>query len=113
MPLEDLIKSSSLNISLNLDKAEDIVSINLTGRTPIADFLIIATGLSQRHLSSMADHIQKKLKEHGFKKIPIEGGDQCEWILLDVGDVVVHLFREEVRNFYNLEKIWLKPINKS
>ena len=91
------------------DKAEDIAVIDLNGKTEIADYMVIATGTSQRHVGAMTDHIHRNLKARGVKGIAIEGIPQCDWVLIDAGDVIVHLFRPEVRDFYNLEKIWLAP----
>lgn len=83
--------------------------IDLRGRSTIADYLIIATGTSQRHVNAMAGQIPRILKSRGCKNISIEGGQQCDWVLIDIGDVVVHLFRAEIREFYNLEKMWIAP----
>ncbi|MEZ5923698.1 MAG: ribosome silencing factor [Hyphomicrobiaceae bacterium] len=87
-------------------KAEDIVSIDLIGKSSIADTMIIASGRSQRHVGAIADQLQKALKEKGYARVKVEGMPTCDWVLLDVGDVVVHVFRPEVRDFYNLEKMW-------
>jgi ribosome-associated protein len=92
--------------SLDADKAEEIVTIDLTNKTSIADYMVIATGRSQRQLVAMADHLAMKLKPHGISPIPIEGKDHGDWVLIDAGDVVVHLFRPEARAHYNLEKMW-------
>lgn len=92
--------------SLEDGKAEQIVVVDLHGKTSIADHLIIASGRSQRQLNAMATHIVDKLKASGLKTIPIEGAGQGDWILVDAGDVVVHLFRPDVRSHYNLEKMW-------
>jgi ribosome-associated protein len=92
--------------SLDDDKAEDIVAIDLRGKTTIADFMVIATGRNSRQLAAMASHLDQKLTKAGVKKISVEGAEQGDWVLLDGGDVVVHLFRPEVRNFYALEKMW-------
>lgn len=94
---------------LDDDKAENIVVIDLEGKTEIADYLVVATGTSQRHVGAMTDHIQRNLKTQGVKGIAVEGTPQCDWVLIDAGDVIVHLFRPEVRDFYNLEKIWTAP----
>jgi ribosome-associated protein len=91
---------------LDDDKAEDIISIDLAGKSSIADYMVIATGRSARQLSAMAQHLDEKLTKLGVKKVSIEGLTQGEWVLLDGGDVVVHLFKPEVRSFYNLEKMW-------
>ena len=98
---------------LDDDKAEDVVVIDLEGKTEIADFLVLATGTSQRHVGAMTDHIQRNLKTEGVKGIAIEGMPQCDWVLIDAGDVIVHLFRPEVRDFYSLDKIWSAPIAAS
>lgn len=92
--------------SLDADKAEDIVTLDLTNKSSIADYMVIATGRSQRQLAAMADHLVQKLKAAGHRQIPIEGEGQGDWVLIDVGDVLVHLFRPEVRTHYNLEKMW-------
>ena len=94
---------------LDDDKAENIVVVDLEGKTEIADYLVVATGTSQRHVGAMTDHIQRNLKTEGVKGIAIEGAPQCDWVLIDAGDVIIHLFRPEVRDFYNLEKIWMAP----
>lgn len=87
-------------------KAEDVVVIDLVGRTSIADCMIIATGRSQRHVGSIADRIVQSLKDGGFGRVRVEGMPACDWVLIDAGDLIVHVFRPEVRNFYNLEKMW-------
>ncbi len=92
--------------SLDDDKAEDIVVIDLKGRSSFADYMIIASGRSDRHVGALAEHIIEKLKASGLSSVPAEGRDRGDWVLLDGGDVVVHLFRPEVRIFYNLEKLW-------
>jgi ribosome-associated protein len=98
-----------VNKSLDDDKADDAVVIDLEGKSAIADYLVIASGTSQRHVGAMADHLQRNLKKAGLKKVAIEGASQCDWVLIDAGDVIVHLFRPEVREFYALEKIWVTP----
>ena len=87
-------------------KAEDIVSIDLKGKSSIADFMVIASGRSQRHVGAVADQLQRKLKDAGFGSPRVEGMPHCDWVLIDTNSVVVHLFRPEVREFYNLEKMW-------
>jgi|GEM_PF-3371293 len=99
--------------SLDDDRATEIVSIDLAGRSPIADFMIIANGASTRQVSAMAQHIRDKLSEAGVKQIRVEGMPQCDWVIIDAGDVVVNLFRPEVRDFYQLEKMWLEPMEDS
>ena len=91
---------------LDDDKAEDIIKIDLDGKSDVADAMIIASGRSQRHVGALADHIAREMKDKGFGSPSIEGMPACDWVLLDSGDVIVHLFRPEVREFYNIEKIW-------
>ena len=95
--------------TLEDDKAQDVAFIDLAGKSNIADLLVIASGTSQRHIGVMANHLQAKLKDHGFKKVSVEGLPHCDWVLIDAGDVVVHLFRPEARKFYGLEKLWSGP----
>lgn len=92
--------------SLEDDKAEDIVAIDIRGKSSFADMLIVASGRSARHVGALADHVMRKLKEAGAKEVRVEGLPHCDWVLVDAGDVIVHLFRPEVRGFYNIEKIW-------
>lgn len=92
--------------SLEDDKAEEILAIDIRGKSSFADMLIVASGRSARHVGALADHVMRKLKEAGVKDVRIEGLPQADWVLVDAGDVVVHLFRPEVRAFYNIEKIW-------
>jgi ribosome-associated protein len=91
--------------SLDADKAEDIVVVDLRGKSSIADHVVIASGTSSRQVGAMADHLMRKLKDAG-QPVGVEGLPQCDWVLIDGGDIVVHLFRPEVRAFYNLEKMW-------
>ena len=99
--LEELILAR-----LDDDKAQDVVFIDLKGKSAVADGLIIASGRSHRHVGAMADHLLRTLKEQGYGKCRVEGVPACDWVLIDTGDVIVHLFRPEVRSFYNIEKIW-------
>ena len=101
---DDMLKI--VESSLDDDKAENIVSIDLRGKSSIADYMVIATGRSSRQLTAMAQHLDEKLNKLGVKGVAVEGKTQGDWVLLDGGDVVVHLFRPEVRDFYNLEKMW-------
>lgn len=87
-------------------KALEVVEIDLAGKTALADTMLIASGNSQRHVGSIADRIVEQLKEHGFGRVKVEGMPACDWVLIDAGDVIVHVFRPEVRSFYNLEKMW-------
>ena len=88
------------------DKAEEPVVIDLSGKSSIADFMVIASGRSQRQVAAMTDHLREKLKAAGAGRLAVEGLQRCDWVLIDAGDVIVHLFRPEVRAFYNLEKMW-------
>lgn len=92
--------------SLEDDKAEDEIVIDLSGKSTLADYIVIASGRSQRQVGAMADHLVEKLKAAGAKAVAVEGQPQCDWVLVDAGDVVIHLFRPEVREFYKLEKLW-------
>ena len=92
--------------ALDDDKAEDVVAIDLTGKSSVTDVMVIASGRSNRHVGAMADHLVRKLKDAGHGKVSIEGLKTCDWVLIDAGDVIVHLFRPEVRSFYDLEKMW-------
>jgi ribosome-associated protein len=87
-------------------KAENIVTIDLRGRSSIGDFMLVATGRSDRHVGAIAEQVRNHLKEHGLNKVRVEGLEACDWVLLDAGDIIVHVFRPEVREFYNLEKMW-------
>ena len=88
------------------DKAQDVVFIDIKGKSPVADGLIVASGRSGRHVGAMADHLLRALKDEGYGKARVEGMPHCDWVLIDTGDVIIHLFRPEVRTFYNIEKIW-------
>jgi len=92
--------------SLEDDKAEEILAIDIRGKSSFADMLVIASGRSARHVAALADRVLRKLKDSGVKDVRVEGLPQADWVLVDAGDVVVHLFRPEVRAFYNIEKIW-------
>ena len=87
-------------------KAEEIVTIDLAGKSSIGDFMVVATGRSDRHVGAIAEQIGRKLKDLGLGRVRVEGMEACDWVLLDTGDIIVHVFRDEVRDFYNLEKMW-------
>jgi len=93
-------------VSLDDDKAEDVVTIDLSGKSSIADYMVVATGRSTRHVGGMAVHLGEALKAAGLRRVPVEGAARADWILIDGGDVIIHLFRAEVRAFYALEKMW-------
>ena len=92
--------------SLDDDKAGDIVAIDLAGKSSIGDHMVIASGRSTRQVSAMADHLIGKLKQSGAGRVSVEGLNSGDWVLIDAGDIIVHLFRPEVREFYALEKMW-------
>ena len=91
---------------LDDDQAQDVVAIDLKGRSSLADVIVVASGRSQRHVAAIADHMLRALKTAGHGKARVEGLPQADWVLIDADDVIVHLFRPEVRAFYNIEKIW-------
>lgn len=92
--------------SLDDDKAEEIVSIDLAGKSSIADFMVIASGRSSRQVAAIAEHLVDRIGKETGKKVRAEGKAVGDWVLIDTGDIVVHIFRPDVRNFYNLEKMW-------
>lgn len=96
--------------TLDDNKAEDIVCIDLEGKTSIADFMVVCSGRSSRQVAGLADKLSQTLSEHGYKS-RIEGKGSADWVLLDGGDFIVHLFRPEVREFYQIEKIWGADFN--
>jgi len=106
--LETLIqeRTAAVIATLEDDKAEELLVIDLEGKTSIADKMIIASGRSARHVSALADHVAQKLKAEGQERLRVEGLPNADWVLIDTGDIIVHLFRPEVRAFYNLERIW-------
>jgi ribosome-associated protein len=87
-------------------KAEDSVTIDLTGKSSIADFMVVASGRSNRHVASVAENVIKDLEQAHVSRVRVEGLRQGDWVLIDAGDVIVHVFRPEARAFYNLEKMW-------
>ena len=91
---------------LDDDQAQEVVSIPLAGKSSIADHMVIASGRSTRQVASMAQKLAEKVKQEGFGTARVEGLPAADWVLIDAGDVVVHLFRPEVRSFYNLERMW-------
>jgi ribosome-associated protein len=91
---------------LDDNQAENCITIDLAGKTTLADFMIVASGRNARHVNAMADYALEALKNSGIKEVQMEGAPACDWVLIDAHDVIVHLFRPEVREFYNLEKMW-------
>jgi ribosome-associated protein len=92
--------------SLDDMKAEDTISIDLRGKTTIADTMVVTSGRSNRHVGAVADRVLEDLGKAGVPDLRVEGMPHCDWVLIDAGDVIVHVFRPEVREFYNLEKMW-------
>ena len=92
--------------TLDEAKAESVVAIDLTGKSSIADHMVIASGRSHRQVGAIADRLLRRLKDLGHGRARVEGLRQADWVLVDTGDVIVHIFRPEVREFYNLEKMW-------
>jgi len=109
-PAQDSVGATSLletvQSSLDDSKAEDVVTIDLAGKTLIGDYMVVASGRSERHVGAIADNLVKHLKEAGARNVSVEGMPKCDWVLIDAGDIIVHLFQPEVREFYNLEKMW-------
>ena len=99
--------------SLDDDKAEDVVTIDLRGRSSVADYMVICSGRSSRQVGAIAEKLTERLKQEFGRSCKVEGKDQGDWVLIDAGDVIVHVFRPEVREFYQLEKMWLMPGTKA
>ena len=87
-------------------KAEETVTIDLRGKSSLADYMIVTSGRANRHVGAIAENVMKDLSESGIKGVHDEGLPNCDWVLIDSGDVIVHVFRPEVREFYNLERLW-------
>ena len=104
--VKDLVRQS-----LDDDKGMDVVSIPLAGKSTIADYMIIATGASNRQVAAMADNVEFKLKKAGVAIMGKEGTQQADWVLLDTAEVIVHIFRPEVREFYALERMWTQSLS--
>ena len=98
--------------TLDINKAQDIVSIDLKDKSSMADYMIIASGTSSRHIQSLSEQVLEKLKNNGIKDSKIEGKDSNEWKLVDAQDIIVHIFHPEKREFYDLEKMWSEEIPK-
>ena len=95
--------------SLEDSKAENIVSIDIQGKSSLGDYMVIASGRSHRHVAAVADQLLKTLKDAGYGNARVEGLAAADWVLVDAGDIIVHVFRPEVREFYNIEKMWQAP----
>ncbi len=92
--------------SLEDDKAEEVTALDLAGRASFADRMVIATGIADRQIAAMATHLEEKLHKAGIRRVQIEGAGGSDWVLIDAGDIVVHLFKPEARALYGLEKMW-------
>lgn len=112
-PLELERMQAIIVASLEDDKAEDVVAIDLAGRASFADRMVIATGLADRQISAMAIHLNEKLVEAGFKKTRTEGAGGTDWVLIDAGDIIIHLFKPESRTLYALEKMWGSELDEA
>ncbi|MBW9114219.1 ribosome silencing factor [Rhizobium cauense] len=95
--------------SLEDSKAEDIVTIDIAGKSALGDFMVVVSGRSSRHVLAISDHLLTDLKDEGFGSARVEGQEGGDWILIDTGDIIVHVFRPEIREFYNIEKMWAAP----
>ena len=108
-PAPEITLLARILASLDDDKAEDIATIDLAGRSSLADAIVVASGRSTRHVASIAEHLARRLKEAGYGTRPVNGAAQGDWALVDAGDVIVHVFRPEVREYYDLEGMWSVP----
>ena len=95
--------------SLEESKAQDVVSIDITGKSALGDHMVIASGRSNRHVAAICDHLLRDLKTAGLGSAKVEGLGNGDWVLIDTGDIIIHVFRPEVREFYNIEKMWMAP----
>lgn len=98
---------------LDENSAQDVIEIDISGKSSVADFIIVASGRSNRHVSALANYVIEGLKDSDNRDMGVEGHDASDWVLIDAGDVILHIFRPEVRAFYNLEKIWSLPLPES
>lgn len=109
--MNDLVSRAIRTVLASLEdsKAENIVSIDIQGKSSLGDYMVVASGRSHRHVAAVAEHLLKALKDAGLGNARVEGLPAADWVLIDTGDVIVHIFRPEVREFYNLEKMWQAP----
>lgn len=106
LPTQDVQMIDVVLKSLEDAKAEATVAIDITGKSSLSDHMVVTSGRSHRHVGAVADQLARALRDNGFPRPRIEGLPSCDWVLIDGGDVIVHIFRPEVREFYNLEKMW-------
>ena len=104
--LQDRVLLERILKSLDDDKAEEVITIDLGGRSSLADAIVIASGRGGRHVAAIAEHLARRLKDAGYGTRPINGAAQGDWVLVDAGDIIVHIFRPEVRDYYDLEGMW-------
>ncbi|MGF9695173.1 MULTISPECIES: ribosome silencing factor [unclassified Rhizobium] len=95
--------------SLEDSKAEDIVTIDIAGKSALGDYMVVVSGRSSRHVSAISEHLLSDLKDEGHGSARVEGLDTGDWVLIDSGDIIIHVFRPEIREFYNIEKMWAAP----
>ena len=105
--VEDVL--DTVRSSLEDSKAAEIVTINIQGKSALGDYMVVASGRSHRHVGAITDHLLRDLKDNGHGTPRVEGLPHCDWVLVDTGDIVIHVFRPEVRDFYGLEKMWQMP----
>nr|WP_237369623.1 ribosome silencing factor [Rhizobium sp. SL42] len=95
--------------SLEDSKAEDIVSINIAGKSALGDYMVVVSGRSNRHVTAISEHLISDMKDEGLGYARVEGLETGDWVLIDIGDIIVHVFRPEIREFYNIERMWAAP----
>lgn len=95
--------------SLDDSKAENVISIDISGKSALGDYMVVVSGRSNRHVTAIAEHLIDDLKAEGFGSPRVEGLETGDWVLIDAGDIIVHVFRPEIREFYSLEKMWAAP----
>nr|WP_258571128.1 ribosome silencing factor [Flavimaribacter sediminis] len=95
--------------SLEESKSEDVVSIDITGKSALGDYMVVASGRSSRHVTAICDHLLRDMKSAGYGNLRVEGLSTGDWVLIDTGDIIIHVFRPEIREFYNIEKLWMAP----
>ncbi len=110
LAVEDVLKT--VMSCLEDSKAEEPVTIDIKGKSALADYMVIVSGRSNRHVSAIADHLLRELKNTGAGSAKVEGLQSADWVLIDMGDIIVHVFRPEVREFYALEKMWQVPASE-
>ncbi len=114
LPASELDRLQKIIVaSLEDDKAEDVIALDLAGKAMFCDRMVIASGLADRQIAAMAQHLAEKLHAEGMKRVPIEGASGSDWVLIDAGDIVIHLFKPEARAMYGLERMWGKDLDEA